>query len=164
MPNEYTIHRLVCATRPGWEKERDLFLTTLSAFAERVTMPDWVLLAPASFSDGFDAKLQQAVVKNNIQNSVFFLGVFDQDPADPVYKRFAEYAIECAGDPELPMRRVTLLFKDAGDAAEEMLALGEKMSRLCEVRNFGKIKDLPAIFEEILSGWYALVRPGADPP
>ena len=160
MPNEYTIHRLLCATPPGLEEERDLFLKTLSEFAERVTMPDWVLLAPASFRDGMDVDLFQGAVKSNIKSSVFFLGIFGQDPAAPVYKRVAEYAIECAENPDLPMRRVTLLFQDAGDVAPEVLALRERMTGVCEVRSFAKAKDLPAIFEEILAGWYALLRPG----
>jgi len=159
MPNQFTIHRLVCSTPPGGEEERDLFLTVIAAFAERVTMPDWVLLAPASFHNGFSATLQQAAVRDNIKNGVFFLGIFGQDPVDPLYKRFAEYAIECADDPELPMRRVTLIFKDAGDVAEEVRVLRQRMAGVCELRTFAKTKDLTAIFEEVLGGWYALVRP-----
>ncbi len=159
MPDQYTIHRLVCATPLGLEEERDLFLATLASFVERETMPQWVLLAPASFQDGFAANRQQAGVKNNIKHGIFFLGIFGQDSPDPVYKRFAEYAIECAEDPDLTTRRVTLLFKDAGDVADEMRAWRERMTGLCEVRTFSKTKDLPAVFEEILAGWYALVRP-----
>ena len=118
------------------------------------------MLFRSTFRDSFDAGLNQAVVKNNIKHGVFFLGIFGQDPADPAYKRFAEYAIECAEDPDLPMRRVTLLFQDAGDVAPEMLALRERMAGQCDVRTFAKTKDLPAIFEEILAAWYALLRPG----
>jgi hypothetical protein len=62
MPNQYTIHRVVLATLPGLKEARDQFLGAL--------------LAPASFRDGFDARLQQAVVKNNIKDSVFFLAIF----------------------------------------------------------------------------------------
>jgi hypothetical protein len=160
MPNQFTIHYLVCSTPPGLEEARDLFLTTLGDYCGRVTMPDAVLLAPASFRDGFDVSLMQGPVKSNIKNSAFFLGIFGQDPTDPAYKRLVEYAIECAENPDFPMRRVTLLFQDAGDVAPEVLALRERMTGVCEVRSFAKAKDLPAIFEEILAVWYALLRPG----
>jgi hypothetical protein len=160
MPNEYTFHRLVCSTPPGLEEERDLFLKALNEFGERVTIPDWVLLAPASFPEAFDATLHQGAVKNNIKHAAFFLGIFGQDPADVVYKRFAEYAVECADDPDLALHRVTLLFKDAGDVAPEILALRERMSAICkDVRVFHKTKELPKIFEEILAGWYTCIRP-----
>ena len=159
MSNPYTIHQLVCSTPPGLEEERDLFLTTAGEFCGRITMPDGVLLAPASFREGFDATLLHGAVKNNIKNSVFFLGIFGQDPAAPPFKRFAEYAIECAGDPALPMRRVTLLFQDAGDVAEEVRALRLRMTELCEVRTYRHVKELPAQFDEILAGWFAAIRP-----
>ena len=74
MPNPFTIHRLVCSTPPGLEEERDLFLAALADFAGRVTMPEGMLLAPASFRDGFDVNLLQGVVKSNIKDSAFFLG------------------------------------------------------------------------------------------
>jgi len=159
MPDQYTIHRLVCSTPPGLEEERDLFLAALASFAERVSMPEWVLLAPATFVDAFDANLQQAAVKNNIKNGVFFLGIFGQDPADPVYKRFVEYAIECAADPGLPMKRVTVFFKESADTAEEMRALRARFAEQCEVRAYRNLKDLEPQLEDILAGWFAAVKP-----
>jgi hypothetical protein len=163
MSSQFTIHRLVCSTPPGLEEERDLFLAAIATFAERVTMPEWVLLAPASFRDGFNADLLQAAIKDNIKYSTFFLGIFGQDPVDPVFKRLVEYAVECAENPERPMRRVTVLFKDAGDVSpqvnREMQTLRARLTPICEVRVFSGPGALPAIFEEVLTEWYALVRP-----
>jgi hypothetical protein len=159
MPNQFTIHQLLCSTPPGLEEERDLFLAALADFAGRVTMPEWVLLAPASFRDGFDVNLLQGPVKSNIKNSAFFLGIFGQDPVAPIYKRLAEYAIECANDPELPMRRVTIFFQDAGDVAEEVQALRLRFVESCEVRSYRNLKDLEPQFEDVMAGWFAMVKP-----
>jgi hypothetical protein len=163
MPNQFSIHRVICATPPGLEEERDLFLASLSDFSERVTMPEWVLFAPASFPIGFDATRMQAAVKDNIKNAFFFLGIFSEnpgeDPIEPVYKRFVQYAIECAADPASPMKSVTVFFRESADAPEEIRALRVRLAEQCDVRTYRKLKDLEPQLEDVLARWFAAVKP-----
>jgi len=158
MSNEFVIHRVVCATPPGQEEERDLVLADLAAFSERVSMPEGILFAPASFPTGFNATMLQAAVKNNIRNAVFFLGFFGEDPTEPVFKRFVEYALECADDPALPLRRVTLFFKDSEDVDPEMIALRQRWVGQCDVLLYRRLANLAPQIEDLLAGWFAAVH------
>ena len=163
MANQFSIHRVVCATPPGMEEERDLFLADLSAFSERVTMPEWVLIAPASFPTPFHATIFQAAVKENIKSAYFFLGFFSEnpgdDPTEPVYKRFVQWAIECGADPALPMKWVTVFFKESDDVAEEIRALRGKFADQCDVRTYRNLKELEPQLQDVLAGWFAAVKP-----
>ena len=158
MANQFSIYRVVCATPPGLEEERDLFLTDLSDFSGRVTMPEWILFGPATFPTPFPATAMQGAVKDNIKNAQFFLGFFGEDPTEPAYKRFVQYAIESAADPELPMKRVTVFFKESDDVAEEIRALRGKFAVQCEVRTYRNLKDLEPQLSDILAGWLAAVK------
>jgi hypothetical protein len=159
MPNQFSIYRVLCATPPGLEEERDLFLADLSAFSERVTMPEWVLFGPASFPTPFPATVMQGAVKNNIKDAYFFLGFFGEDPVEPVHKRFVQWAVESAADPALPMKRATVFFKESEDVAEEIRALRGKFADQCEVRTYRNLQDLEPQIQDLLTAWFAAVKP-----
>ena len=158
MSNSYLIYRVVCSTPPGLEEERDLFLLTLSVFAEQVTMVEQVLFAPATFRTPFDATVMQAAVKENIKDAFFFLTLFGEDPVEPVYKHFVQYAIECQADPGLPMRRATVFFKESQDVVEETRALRERFAGQCDIRVFHNVKDLEPQLRELMAEWLAAVK------
>jgi hypothetical protein len=157
MPNQYSIYRVICSTPPGLEEERDLFMADLSAFSEQVSMPQWVLFGPASFPNGFNATLMQGAVKENIAGAVFFLGFFGEDPTEPVFKRFVQYAMECAADPALPLKKATVFFKESEDVAEGVRALRDRFAGQCEVRTYRNLKDLRPQLQETLTAWLAAV-------
>ncbi|SRR5258708_1082177 len=161
MPTEFTIHRVVCSTPPGLEEERNLFQATLGAFTEIVSMPEAILFAPAIFPTPFNATTFQGAVKENVKSSVFFLGFFGEDPTEVAYKRFVQYAMECASDTEVPMRKVTLFFKESEDVSEEMRALRARFADQCDVRTYRTLKELEPQLQDVLAEWFALIKPAA---
>jgi hypothetical protein len=117
MSHNFTVHRILCSTPPELAAEQTQFLDSLAQFAEEITTPDRVLFPAATFRAPFDALGQKHAVEGNIRTCEFFIQIFGEQPAEPVYGAFLEYAIQCAADPVQTMRQVAVLFKDAGVAS-----------------------------------------------
>jgi hypothetical protein len=158
MSNQLAQYRVVCSTPPGLEEERDLFLAAVASFSERVALPVGVLFPPATFPTALDAVRFQGAIKENIRYAYFFVALFGEDPPNPIYKRFVQYAMECADDPESVLQRVTVFFKESDDISEEMRALRTRFQDQCEVRGYRKKKDLEPQWEELLAAWFAAVQ------
>jgi hypothetical protein len=158
MSGNFKVHRILCSTPPDLEAEQTQFLDTLAQFAEEITMPDGVLFPAATFRAPFDALAQKHAVENNIRGCDFFLQIFGEQPAEPVYGEFVENAIQCAADPAQTMRQVAVLFKVAGASSEDMRSLRDALSPRCTVRSFGDLGELGRVLRDVLEAWYEAVR------
>lgn len=161
MPGQYTFYRLLCATPPELEGEQQLFLSVLADFGAAVTMPDWVLLAPATFRAPFDAHVAKRAVEQNIQASTFYLQMFGEQAPERVYTGFLDYALKCLADPAQPLRHVTVLFQESAGVSAEMRALRASLSEAgqCDVLGFAGMDALGKLLPDVLAAWYVHVKP-----
>ena len=142
------------------ESARLLFETTLSSFGERVTFPQQILFAGASFRSGFDANQHYAAGESNVRMCDFFLHIFGEEWPGAAFKGFIELAQSCLADPSLPMRQVTVLFQDFGEADERLRKYRETLEAKgnCALRDFHDANDLNACLQEIYTAWWESVQ------
>ena len=170
MPHNYTTYRVLCVTTPELEAEQAVFLSALAQFADQVSMPEWILFAPATFRSPFDPNASKSAVEGNIRMCDFFVQIFGDKAPEPVYRGFIDYALECAADSSKPMRRVSALVRESAGVTEEMQVLRRALESdpRCDLRvyagaNDGAQNNLETQLRGIFQDWYAQVRSTALP-
>jgi hypothetical protein len=161
LPANWTTYRILCCTPPDLEQERCALNAVNAQFAERVTMPEWILFALASFRAGVDPRTYRPAIESNTRFCDFFVTVFGERSPDPMFRELVEYALTCTADPAFPMRSVVALFRNPEDAAEEMVALRKSLLEggRCDVRDFHNREELDREFGDVLAAWHALIQP-----
>ena len=161
MPANWTTYRVLCCTSPDLERERSALNAANAQFAERVTMPEWVLLALALLRADADPRSYRPAIEANIRFCDFFAVVLDERSPDPMYPELVDYGLKCAADPAFPMRSVAVLFRNPEAAGAEVAALRKSLldGGRCDVRSFDSVEELERQFGEVLAAWYAQVRP-----
>lgn len=158
MSISYTTCRILCSTPPDLDEEQKLFLATTAEFSEQYTIPNQVLFAVASFREPFEPHAHRYGVQGNLRMVDFFVHIYGDRAAEPIYQDFVYYALKCLADPEKPLRKAVVFFKSSSTdetlrGYQESLAADER----CQVRVYGDAKDLAAQFCEMLADWYATV-------
>jgi len=163
MATDFKFYRILCSTPPELEAERVAFESAVAEFVERVSMPDAVLFAPASFLPAINAVRRKADIEYNIRTCEFFIQVFGEQWPDPVFQGFVEYALDCVADPSPVTRNACVLFRNHHAAGPELHELRAKLEAggRCELRYFSGVEDLRGQFRELLPAWYATLKPGA---
>ena len=160
MTGSYSTFRILCSSPPDSQREQELFLSCLARFCEQVTMPDWVLFAPATFRAPFDANAARTAVEANIRTCDFFLHVYGGTVPDAVYQGFVDSALRCTADPDFAMRSAVVFFRETGEVSTEMRALRESLASdaRCRVLAYHDESDLETHFRGMLEDWYSQVR------
>lgn len=159
MPNNWTTYRAICAAAPDLEAEQAAFHSANAEFAERVTMPEWILLALTSPRSDFDPQIHRRLLETNIRFIDFFVQIFGEKTPDPAYRGFVDLAIECTADENFPMRATAVLFRNPAGASDEMQALRQQLlnNPHCTVHDFGSADELERASEAILTSWHSLI-------
>ena len=144
MPIHWTTYRLLLSASPGLTSEQQAFEAANASFAERVTMPAWILFALASTRSGFDPQVNRNAVESNIRFCDFFLQIFGETAPDPAY----------------PMRSTVVAFRNPENASPELSALRRRLldGGDCQVHDFHSLDDFNRLAEQILADWYALIQ------
>jgi len=160
MASAFKIYRIVCATPPDLNAERQVFESTLADFAERVTFPEQILFAGASFREGFDVARHRTLAESNVRMCDFFLHIFGETWPAPAFKDFITLALECAADSSQPMRNAAVLFRNPADADEQVRRFRDELGLRgnCELREFKDSQELEAQLREVFAGWHAAVK------
>ena len=160
MPIQWTTYRLLLSASPGLASEQQAFEAANASFAERVTMPAWILFALASTRSGFDPQVNRNGVESNIRFCDFFLQVFGETAPDPAFFGFLKLAIACTRDPVYPMRSTVVAFRNPENASPELSALRRRLldGGDCQVHDFHSLDDFNRLAEQILADWYALIQ------
>ena len=161
MQVNFKIYRIFCATPPSLDAERIAYETAVARFVEQVSMPDAVLFAPASIRPPIVAANHRATLESNIRMCEFFIQIFGEQCPDPVFLGFVEYALDCAEDPSMDTQAVCVFFRNHHAAAPELRQLRESLAARgrCEVRDFSGVEELSCQLSELLSAWYAPLKP-----
>jgi len=161
MAVNFTFYRILCSTPRELEAERLAFESVVAQFVEQVSMPDAVLFAPASLRPPIIAANQKVAIEANIRMCEFFIQIYGEQWPDPVFRGFVEYAVECASDPALATRAVCVFFRNYRAAAAELREFRETLAakEQCELRDFSDVEDLSRQLRELLSAWYAPLKP-----
>jgi hypothetical protein len=162
MATNFKFYRIFCAAPGDLEAERRAFESAVAQFVEQVTMPDAVLFAPASLRPPFIAANQKPAIESNIRMCEFFIQIFDEQWPHPVFQGFVEYALDCVADPSMVARNVCVFFRNYHAAAPEVCQFREVLAAggRCELRDFNSTEDLSGQLHELLSAWYAPLKPG----
>jgi len=160
-PTEFRFYRILCTTPPDLEAERLAFEASVARFVEQVSMPDAVLFAPASLRPPIVAANQVPVIESNIRMCEFFIQVFGEQWPGAVFRGFVEYALRSVDDPSTATRSVCVCFRNYHAAAPEVRRFRESLAAAaqCELRDFSSAEELPGQFHELLSSWYAPLKP-----
>jgi hypothetical protein len=160
MAGAFRVYRILCSTPPDLEAERLAFEKSLASFAERVTFPQQVLFAGASFRDQFDAGRHRAPVEDNVRMCDFFLHIFSDTWPGPAFKAYIDLAQACMADPSQPMRKVAVLFTNFAGADEKVRNFRDALAQggKCELRDFQDPAELQPILEEIFESWWEAVQ------
>lgn len=161
MPPNFTFYRILCCNPPDLDPEREAFESAVTQFVEQVTMPDRVLFAPASLRPPIHATVQKSAIEANIRMCEFFVQIFGEQWPDPVFAGFVEYAQQCAADPSMATRSLAVLFRSYASAAPELRRFRERLEAggQCEIRDFSGTEELARLIRELLSAWYAPLKP-----
>ena len=165
MAAHFRIYRILGSTPPDLEPERLVFESTLASFAERVTFPQQVLFAGASFRSMSDASLYRASAEANVRLCDFFLHIFSEAWPGSAFKGFIDLAQVCMADPSQPMRQIAILFKNFPEADgkvrefRDTLAAGGK----CDLRDFQGSAELDSaelgrVLQEVFASWWQSVQ------
>ncbi|HTS49340.1 MAG TPA: hypothetical protein VMH05_15415 [Bryobacteraceae bacterium] len=159
MPNNWTTYKLLCVATPDLETKQAAFHAANARFAERVTMPQWILFALASPRSDFDPQIHRRLLEANIRFCDFFVQIFGEMAPDPAYRGFVDLAMECTADENFPMRGTAVLFRNPAGASEEMQALRQQLLQNphCTVYDFLDAEELDRASEAILANWYARI-------
>jgi hypothetical protein len=109
----FQMHRIFCATPWELEAERSRFHEILGCFNEERAMAKGILLVPVSLMNIRDKRPVQYAVDDNIRECRHYVLLL-QDDWGPVERNFENdyhLALECASDPSLPMRGISLVRK-----------------------------------------------------
>jgi hypothetical protein len=157
----FKFYRIFCSTPRELEAERLAFESAVAQFVEQVSMPDAVLFAPASLRPPIIAANQKLTIESNIRMCEFFIQILGEQWPDPVFRGFVEYALDCVADPSLVTRNVCVFFRNYPAAAPELRQLREALAAAgrCELRDFSGVEELSGQFRELLSAWYAPLKP-----
>ncbi len=160
MSNNWTTYRVLCAAPPDLEAEQSVFHAANAKFAERVTMPQWILFALASPRPDFDPQAHRRLLESNIRFCDFFVQIFGDKAPDLAYRGFVDLAIECTADENFAMRATAVLFRNPDRASEEIQALRQQLSNNphCAVYDFRDAEGLERASEAVLSSWYSLIQ------
>lgn len=163
-PAGFTFYRVLCSTPPDLEAERQAFESSVARFVEEVSMPDAVLFAPASLRPPIVAANQVAAIESNIRMCEFFIQVFGEAWPGPVFQGFVDYALRSAGDPSTATRGVSVFFRNRHAAAPEVREFRAILAARgrCELRDFTGAGELAGQFHELLSAWYAPLKPAGQ--
>jgi len=159
---DFKFYRIFCSTPRELEEERLVFESAVAQFVEQVSMPDAVLFAPASLRPPIIAANQKPVIESNIRTCEFFIQIFGEQLPDPVFQGFVEYALDCVADPSMDTRNVCVFFRNHRAAAPELRQFRQNLAAggRCELRDFTGAEELSSQFRELLSAWYAPLKPG----
>lgn len=159
MPSNWTSYKVLLTAPADLEKEQQAVYSANAKFAERVTMPQWILFALASPRTDFDPQIHRRAVESNIRFCDFFAQIFGEKMPDPAYRGFVDLALECTADENFPMRATAVLFRNPEQASEEMQALRRQLLQQphCQVHDFRDAGELDRASEAILASWYAQI-------
>jgi hypothetical protein len=162
MVTNFTFYRILCCTPPDLETERLAFESAVAQFVEQVSMPDGVLFAPASLRPPIRATVQKLAIESNIRTCEFFIQIFGEQQPEPVFEGFVEYAQQCVADPSFVTRDVCVFFRNYQAAVPGLRQFRESLAakQECQLRDFGSAEELSQQLRELLTGWYAPLRPG----
>ena len=156
----FKTYRVLCATSPELEPERDIFQSTLATFGETVSFPQGILFAGATFREGFDASLHRAAAENNVRTCDFYVHIVGEEPQGRILEGFAKLALECAADESKPMRQVSVLFRKFAEAEEPVRQFRERLvaAGACTVMDFQNSGELESRLMEVFGVWFAMAR------
>jgi hypothetical protein len=159
--SRFRVYRILCSTSPDLDPERQTFETTLAEFAENVTFPEQVLFAGASFRESFDTERHRASAEANVRMCDFFLHIFSETWPGSDFQAYVELARECLSEPSQPMRQVAVLYKNFGEADDEVRRFRAVLAEAgnCELRDFQNPLELEGILQELYASWWELVQP-----
>lgn len=162
MAVNFKFYRIFCSTPRELEAERLAFESAVAQFVEQVSMPDAVLFASASLRPPIIAANQKLTIESNIRMCEFFVQIFGEQWPEPVFPGFVEYALDCAADPSMVTRNACVFFRNHHAAAPELRQFREALAGggRCELRDFSGAEELSGQFRELLSAWYAPLKPG----
>jgi hypothetical protein len=160
MAAPFRIYRILCSTPPDLETDRLIFESALASFGEQTTFPQQVLFAGASFRPRFDAERHRAVGEANIRQCDFFLHIFPETWPGTAFQAFIDLALACTEDSSMPMRQIAVLFKNFGDADENVRKFRDSLADAgkCEVREFQDPADLDRLLRETFTSWWESVQ------
>jgi len=160
MASPFKIYRILCSTPPELDPERTLFESSLAAFGEKVTFPEQILFAGASFRDGFDAGRHRGPAEANVRLCDFFVHIYGETWPGPTFRDFIKLAIGCIEDPSKPMRQAAVLFKNPTEADEKVRQVRQTLIEegKCAVLEFRDSAELEAQLKQIYACWYASVK------
>ncbi len=109
----YQMHRIFCATPWEMETERRAFYQITGQFNEREGMPRGILFVPVTLNPVRDKRPFQFEVDENIRACRHYLVLLSEDwgTVERNFENDYPLAQQCAADPALPMRTVTVLHK-----------------------------------------------------
>jgi hypothetical protein len=150
----YRQRRVFCATSWELEGERRIFYDAIGAFNESAAMPRGLLYIPVSLQNIRDKRPYQYDLDQNIRACRHYLLALagDWGPLERNFESDYRLALDCARDPALPMRDVTLFLRRSSG--------GEPHSFLANLASAGIVpivfKDIPDFcghVTRLLSGW-----------
>ncbi len=154
----YTFHRVFCATSFELERERQAFYDVLERVNETEAMPHGFLLVPVSLTNMGDKRPFQGAVDQNIEACRHYILAITGDwgPPERNFRRDYRLAVECIGNPALPMKSVAVLLEKGSSLAGELLAAE------CAFAEFDGAADFRGQVRELLIAWTAeIVREAA---
>ena len=160
MASPFKIYRLLCSTSPELEPEREVFESSLASFGERVTFPEQILFAGASFRESFDAVRHRRAAESNVRMCDFFVHIFGEEWPGPVFKNFITLALESIADPSRPMRQATVIFRNFAEADEQVRQFRDKLGEggNCDLRDFQDLTELEGQLKQVFAGWYESIK------
>lgn len=157
----YRMYRVFCATpgdsETGLEAERQAFHEVMGQVNGAEAMPEGILFVPVSILPNLTNKaVFQPAVDENVRACAFFVQVLDHTwgPATRNFEREFQLAMQSYADPALPMKGVSLFFKDpGGKQVEPGVAQLRKPGQGVPVFDFSSLDDFTIHLRSQLSAW-----------
>jgi len=146
----YQMHRVFCATPWELEGERLAFYDIVGEFNEREAMQRGILFVPVALNNVRDKRPYQFDVENNIRACRHYILLLSEDwgPAERNFENDYHIALQCAGDPALPMQSVAVLHRRQL-SGKPLAGMPEPQGEFSTTAEFGECID------NLLSGWLA---------
>ncbi len=151
----YLMHRVFCAANGDLEAERQASHDIIGDFNEKEAMARGVLFVPVSITPyTVDKRPHQPAIDENIRACSYYVQVIGNTwgPAQKNFERDCALAMDCAGDPGLPMQEVVVLLKRSPDNGPEGLPS-------LEVFKFTTMEEYTLHWGHLLARWLEAAAP-----
>ena len=145
----FQMHRIFCATPWELEAERYRFYDVVGRFNETAGVQKGVLYVPVTLTNVMDKRPLQYAVDQNIRECRHYILLLWEDwgPAARNFRNEYHMALECRGDPALPMESVAVLVKKQPSGQ----ALAEDLPE--PSATFSTLAEFDECVTTLLSGW-----------